>query len=167
MEHITDKAVEAKFPELAKAGYRITSPAVRSYNCVAWAANDTERWWWPDSSHLYSYWPSGVDRRLSCASFVTAFATLGYAPCKNGTLEDGLEKVALYVDESGVPTHMARQLEDGAWTSKLGNWYDIRHEAVDGICGKNYGRVWSFLKRPNPFGHGPRDRGDLLGTLGI
>lgn len=148
MEHITDKAVEAEFPELVKAGYKITSPTAKSYNCIAWAANDTERWSWPDSGYLYSYWPSGVDRGISCASFVAAFATLGYVSCEHEALEDGFEKVALYVNDSDVPTHMARQLEDGAWTSKLGNWYDIRHEAVDGVSGKSYGRVRTFLKRP-------------------
>jgi hypothetical protein len=53
-------------------------------------------------------------------SFILAFGILGYSPCDDGTLEEGFEKVAIYVDESETPTHMAKQLPSGMWTSKCG-----------------------------------------------
>jgi len=34
-----------QFPRLTAARYRVTSPATTDYNCVAWAAGDTEHWW--------------------------------------------------------------------------------------------------------------------------
>jgi hypothetical protein len=84
------------------------------------------------------------------ASFVAAFATLGFATCADGLLETGVEKVALYVDAAGVPTHMARQLPSGAWTSKLGRLEDIEHDNPNRLAGPapSYGKVALFLSRP-------------------
>ncbi|HEY7428267.1 MAG TPA: hypothetical protein VH682_28795 [Gemmataceae bacterium] len=38
---------EVLFPRLNGTAYRITSPASDVYNCIAWAAGETNRWWWP------------------------------------------------------------------------------------------------------------------------
>jgi hypothetical protein len=48
----------------------------------------------------------------------------------------------------GEPTHAARQLPNGKWTSKLGRWQDIEYE-LDGLVGKMYGTVTvnQILKR--------------------
>jgi hypothetical protein len=46
----------------------------------------------------------------------------------------------------GEPTHAARQLPNGKWTSKLGRWQDIEHE-LDGLVGEMYGTVKQILKR--------------------
>jgi|GEM_PF-3681614 len=54
-----------------------------------------------------------------------AFATLGYEVCDNVELEPGFEKIALYAGADGIPTHAARQLQAGPWTSKLGRMEDI------------------------------------------
>lgn len=62
-------------------------------------------------------------------------------------MEQGYEKVALYVDHDGKPTHAARQLPTGRWTSKLGKIEDIEHE-LEGIAGSVYGSVAKILKRP-------------------
>ena len=40
--------IDAIFPGLRNSAYRVTSPAARDYNCIAWAAGDATRWWWPD-----------------------------------------------------------------------------------------------------------------------
>lgn len=58
----------------------------------------------------------------------------------------------LIVSHRGEPTHAARQLPSGAWTSKLGEWEDIEHdtlEALEGSEGRGeaYGRVALILKR--------------------
>jgi hypothetical protein len=111
-----------KFPHLIVSGYTIESPRTRQYNCIAWAANRNDKWWWPGAPGppYFYYWPPGVPRRLSIRCFVLAFATLGYEPCgKDDKYEIGYEKVALYADENDVPKHMARQVERGSWVS---NW---------------------------------------------
>ena len=76
--------------------------------------------------HPAYYWPSEAPMEGGVAAFVTAFGILGYEPCANGALEDGFEKVAIYALPSGV-THMARQLDTGRWTSKIGGLEDIDH----------------------------------------
>jgi hypothetical protein len=79
-------------------------------------------------------------------AFVRAFVSLGFEPCSTGELEAGFEKVAIYARE-GKPTHAARQIADGRWTSKLGKEVDITHTLV-GIEGPAYGQVVAYLRRP-------------------
>lgn len=136
--------VERAFPNLQATGYSITSPQDRKYNCVAWAAGDISRFWWPTP---FSYWPAGVPRELSVPAFEAAFQAMQYEPCPHSQLEEGFEKVALYAKQDGAPTHMARQLESGAWTSKLGPSEDIRHDDVNGVAGSIYGTVVRYYKR--------------------
>jgi hypothetical protein len=133
------------FPDLLRTGYQITSPPDPVYNCIAHAAGATDSWWWPDPSG-FDYWPPGVVRERTLAAFIAAFATLGYAPCPDGSMEPGWDKVAVYATDKG-PTHAARQLSNGRWSSKLGPDDDIEH-ALDGLCGSLYGALVQFLRRP-------------------
>jgi len=123
-----------------------TSEASKSYNCIAWAAGDSARFWWP----IGGFWPSNVSRKLVIDSFIDAFATLGYMECGNGDLESGYEKVAIY-EKNCVPKHAARQLPNANWTSKLGRNIDIEHtlEELDKIqyISDRYGQVTRFMKR--------------------
>ena len=132
------------FPQLSATGYAFTSPPDRHYNCIAWAAEDQSRWWWPDLAEC-GFWPDGVPREWTTAAFVQAFATLGYTLASSNDLEAGIEKVALYV-ANGRPTHAARQLPDGSWTSKCGRAEDIRH-TLDGLAGDVYGEPTILLAR--------------------
>ena len=135
------------FPGLLRDGFSITSQATPQYNCIAWAAGDDHKWWWPDKLGQ-TYWPPGADRELSVSGFVAAYATLGFSPCENGEHEVGWEKIAIYsVDDT--PTHAARQLEGGKWTSKLGQGEDITH-ALEGLEGSLYGRPMAFIRRRRP-----------------
>lgn len=132
------------------SNHAVTSPKDDLYNCIAWAANDPDAWWWPSANWAVVYWPMSVPRLVTVDAFVEAFATLGYQPCSDGDLQSGLEKVVLYVDANVVPTHMARQLPSGEWTSKVGSWHDIMHVTVDVVAGGAYGKVHQFLARPIP-----------------
>src|SRR5437660_406471 len=114
-----DDPLERLFPALREVGFEATSPRDPGYNCVAWAAGDTTRWWWPAESP-FAYWPNGVEREESLTSFIRAFATLGYEPASSGDYEPQFEKLAIFASGDGVPTHVARQIAGGAWTSKLG-----------------------------------------------
>ena len=134
----------ADFPRLADEGVRETSPATPNYNCIAWAAGDTSRWWEPDSWGDY-YWPPGVPREMTVAAYAKAYETLGFEVCSDGSLEPDFEKVALYATGQ-EPMHAARQLPNGRWTSKLGPNVDIEH-AVEGLAGGGYGDVVLFMKR--------------------
>ena len=134
------------FPNLKNSGYHITSPESAEYNCIAWAAQDTDRWWWPDPYNT-GYWPQGVPRQETMDAFIKAYGTLGFMPCQGEVLELGFEKIAIYADSSGEPKHVARQLPSGKWTSKLGESEDIEH-ALNGLANSIYGSVVCILKRP-------------------
>jgi hypothetical protein len=139
--------IETLFPSLRNSLFQITSPAARDYNCIAWAAGDTTRWWWPAPDTDVAYWPAGVDLEETLDAFVAAFATLGYAPCADEESEPGYQKVALFA-MALVPTHAARQLPSGRWTSKLGLREDIEHD-LQAVSGDVYGKVVMLLKRPH------------------
>jgi hypothetical protein len=134
------------FPKLADASFRVTSDRDPAYNCIAWAAGVTHQRWWPLENPDEAYWPEGVVRAATLEAFLAAFATLGYAVCESDALEPGIEKIALFADSTGVPTHAARQLANGRWTSKLGKLEDIEHELRD-LEGDLYGTVLVLMKR--------------------
>jgi hypothetical protein len=138
--------IQQLFPRLSKATFEITSARDTRYNCIAWAAGDTRRWWWPGEA-LFSFWPTGIERQESITSFVEAFATLGYELSRSGDHDPGFEKVAIFASGDGAPTHMARQLPDGSWSSKIGALEDIAHIDVNGVGGTDYGEVVAFLQR--------------------
>lgn len=134
------------FPNLKEIHHEITSQSTREYNCIAWAAGDVENWWWPDEMGT-GYWPPNVPRVQTIMAFILAYGSLGYVPCDDGSREAGFEKIALY-SFGDKPTHAARQLIDGQWTSKLGDCEDIRHTTVECLHGPRYGTVATYLKRP-------------------
>jgi hypothetical protein len=139
--------IEAIFPGLRASSFRVSSPATRDYNCIAWAAGDTAHWWWPDPDpDDDNFWPPGVLVAETLDAFVAAFATLGYVLCAGEQVEHGFEKVALFAS-AGVPTHAARQSPSGRWTSKLGLREDIEHD-LHAVSGEVYGTVALLLKRP-------------------
>ena len=139
------------FPGLRTTPFRVTSPADRKYNCIAWAANNASDWWWPEGKAPDAVWPASAAREVTLSSFTAAFLTIGYVVDGDELLEPGFEKVALFADAAGIPTHAARQLTSGAWTSKLGNAEDIEHE-LRALEGEIYGAVALILKRPLPIG---------------
>ena len=80
---------------------------------------------------------------------MAAFASLGYPVCAGEDLEAGYERIALFADGDGRPTHAARQLLNGRWSSKLGKAEDIEHGLHD-LEGALYGSVVLILKRLVP-----------------
>ncbi len=129
------------FPNLTSENHEITSDKTFKYNCVAWAAHQTDRWWQPGGC-----WPIPASRDdLGIGNVVLAFNSLGYCESPNGELEHGFEKIAIY--GSGLMyTHVARQLPDGRWTSKLGQLEDITHATTYALEGSDYGEVVQFMK---------------------
>ena len=143
---LVSNELESVFPHLTPFNHSITSPVSPDYNCIAWAAGETERWWWPVAGS-FAYWPSNVPVQETLKAFIKAFGSIGFTPCGNANIEQGYEKIALYVNGNGKPTHASRQLPNGRWTSKLGQSQGIEHE-LDGLTGAVYGVVAQVLKRP-------------------
>jgi hypothetical protein len=133
--------LERRFPALVRSRYEVTSSEDVRYNCIAWAAGDVTRKWWPRRGY---YWPKAPDDE-SLEEFTRAFARLGYEECVGVELEEGFGKVAIYAGPLG-PAHMARQLPDGSWTSKCGDWEDISHE-LRAIEGEAYGQIVRIMRR--------------------
>ena len=141
-----------EFPNLTDQNCDVTGPRTRRYNCIAWAAGNSTRKWWPDPMGV-GYWPAGVNRADTTEAFLRAYGSLGYVLCFDGTLETGLEKIALCGKGpagSEVPTHAALQLETGEWTSKLGDFEDITHATTHDVESHLYGRVICYLARRRP-----------------
>lgn len=140
--------VEKKFPRLGPGEYEETSPEDKRYNCFAFAAGDQERWWRPRFGFHGYYWPPGAPDDLTLEAFVKAYETRGYQICEAGDIEEGFEKIALFVDGNGVPSHAARQLENGKWASKIDRSYDFSHP-LRAIETDEYGEVEVFMRRPS------------------
>jgi hypothetical protein len=146
---MSESQIAALFPRLGEHGFTVTSPQDNRYNCIAWAAGDDTRWWWPGviAQPIGGYyWPTR-NLREAVDNFESAFATLGYMRCETKDYEPGYEKVAIYVGADGSPTHAARQTRDGRWVSKLGKLEDICHSDIEGVCGERYGQVRVILRR--------------------
>lgn len=138
--------LRAWFPKLDAQNHRITSDETPRYNCVAWAANDSSRWW--DHAPGY-YWPDGLPRDESVDAYVDLFRRLGFELCDDPEHESGFEKIAVY-GKAGKFSHAARLLESGNWTSKLGTLEDIEHDHLDSLTedvDNSYGQPLVFLRR--------------------
>jgi len=146
---INDFQARRNWPNLKPENFTRTSPDTIDYNCAAWAAGDTERWWWPAPDDPEAYWPDAVAKTSTLDAFEAAYATLGYEKCEASELEPGFERVAVYAP-NGKPLHVARQLPSGHWTSKLGNLEDIEHSSLEDLEGPFYGYPELFLRKVRP-----------------
>jgi hypothetical protein len=141
-------ALQFLFPHFESDGGLIhLASETTDYNCIAWAAGRTDQFWWPAAGDD-TFWPDQAPNEETIDAFVFAFATLRYEPCHSGDREPGYEKIALYAYR-GKPTHAARQLPDGKWTSKLGKGPLVTHNTPRGVEGPVYGSVVRYLRRPN------------------
>lgn len=137
--------LEDWFPNLACTEYEVTSPRTFDYNCIAWAVEEDDRWWSPTSEDYY--WPDGAPTDWTLTAVIETFVQLGFQRCDSADLEPNVQKIAIFAKANGEPTHVARQLPNGKWTSKLGDWEDIEHELA-GIEGeKMYGSMRQILKK--------------------
>ncbi|HZS46515.1 MAG TPA: hypothetical protein VFC63_15675 [Blastocatellia bacterium] len=96
------------------------------------------------------FWPVAAKSSDDIESWLEIFQLQSYTICDSAELEEGYEKVAIYVDEYRLPTHVARQTYNGKWESKLGKGKDIQHDTLDlleGNVADEYGTVSRILKR--------------------
>jgi hypothetical protein len=122
-----------------------------TYNCIARAVGDETQWW--EHGARLCYWPPAIQRGDNLESWIKVFEYHGYSKTNDTFLEQGCERVAIYVDLDMSPTHVAKQLPDGRWKSKLGKGHDIEHDTLDALEGNQmdeYGIVAQCLKRKLP-----------------
>ena len=141
-------AIDAQFPALAAAGYEIVGESSAEYNCIAYAAGETDRWW-SHAENIRCYWPAPAQRTPLIASLVAVFTALGYEPAADDSVETGYIKVALY-QQNGQWTHAARQMPNGRWRSKLGPGPLIEHDTPSDLAGELYGVVHCIMCRRQP-----------------
>jgi hypothetical protein len=141
------------WPNLNASTFHKTSEEDPRYNCVAWAnriQNENV-----DFSLDEEGDPVFDPYYLTSYPYVEYFEQNGYELCDNDpSLEAGYEKIGIY-EKDGQFKHVARQLENGNWTSKIGEYEDIEHYSIEAVEGytyksKSYGRVAFFMKRKNP-----------------
>ena len=145
MDHRDRNLIESTFPNLKPTDYEISSDKDRKYNCIAWAAGCSDKWWEPDSMGT-CYWPPGIQRKATLETFKAVFETLGYEECTNTKFESGFKKVAIFA-KKGHPTHASRQVDSCLWASKIGPHVDIEHP-LEGLVGDHFGSIECILKKP-------------------
>lgn len=143
----TDAYFQRDFPRLRPqhCDPASVSGATPNYNCIAWAASESDRWWEPDNGFNY-YWPPNVVREYTVLAYIEAYRSLGYEICGSQELEDGIEKIAIFAD-GDWPTHAARQLSNGKWATKFGRAEDINHIDLQCLTGGIYGQVHTLMQR--------------------
>lgn len=143
--------IEDYFPGLRGQDYEVTSEPDRDYNCIAWALGENDRNWNPFGL-VGDYWPKGISCDDRVSTIVSLFIKQGFEVCQEARLEDQFAKVAIFGDE-GLFTHVALQLPDGRWTSKLGKKWDIKHDLDDltrirsSFSDCRYGEIALFMRR--------------------
>jgi hypothetical protein len=147
------QALRQYFPKLRVGNASVTSCPDARYNCIAWAAKNNAIWWQYDpqgTAGVKTYWPRELTEGDTVPSWTHVFELEGYKQTDNGRYERGFEKIAIYADKNGKPTHVARQIGSGRWTSKLGKGADIEHDNLDRLAGGSkdeYGSLVKFLVR--------------------
>jgi hypothetical protein len=149
---VTEDDIKTIFPALADdPAFRVSSDAEPGYNCIAFAAGDTDQVWEPMGSAAVTpagtYWPPGVVAFSTVNAHVAAFQSIGYEICATDEFEDGWEKVVIYALADGTPVHAARQVGPATWTSKLGGAEDIEHDSPERLNGSWYGEPAVVLRR--------------------
>lgn len=128
--------------------YRRTSDPTIDYNCLAWAVENNQRWFDPQRFCVGYYWPQDIEREWNMSNVLKILALYGYTEVSdNPSVESGYVKVAIYSDSDKSPTHFARQLQSGKWTSKAGELIDFEHDNLECLQCDSYGTIDRILKK--------------------
>lgn len=134
-------------PNLDESACVLHSKRTWDYNCVGFVAGDF-RWWHWDYPEIY-YWPEGIDRGHWCANYMAALSTVGFTEqTYDPGYDERFQTIAVY-HKGGVFKHVAMQIGDLAWHSKLGEYEDLIHP-LNALVGPCYGSVFRFMRRPKP-----------------
>jgi hypothetical protein len=135
--------IKRKWPSLiVNNNFNFTSEKTWDYNCVAWATRDNSDWIQFEYDHNGDLIP---DSTLEL--YIDFFKNKGFEICNDSSLESGFEKICIYADSNNKFTHVALQLSNGIWASKMGNYEDIEHTNTDCLIGDFYGQPKIFMKK--------------------
>ena len=137
------QVVIAMFPSLASEDFEIVEGTSGRYNCIAYAAGYANDWWWPDGINYWPPWATLTDRM---ESLIEVFAGLGYEQCDDSRAEADYRKIALY-EAQGEMKHVALQMPNGAWRSKMGQGPVIEHRNPESLAGGDYGDPTVFMRK--------------------
>ena len=143
---LTAEQLASIFPNLSQDNHQVTSDETTLYNCVAWATGENTSW-----VDFYLTPEGEIADDQSSASYIEYFRGKGFEVCDDGGFQPDLEKIALYENRRHEFTHVALQLANGHWTSKLGDWEDIEHftlESLEGTGKDTYGSAVVYMCRP-------------------
>jgi hypothetical protein len=121
-----------RLPRLRESVHRVTSPPSDDYNCAGWVVRDLKGYFAPGL-----FWPEGIPKPEregdeDLEAYLALFRSWGYEECDSPDLEPGLLKIAIYAKD-GFFHHVAKQLRSGAWSSKIGQAHDLRHEDLSAL----------------------------------
>lgn len=139
--------MKREFPNSIEGeNYKITSPHDTLYNCFAWSLNIDNRFIWPDADHIFA-WPNDPDlpRNDTLEVIIRFFQKINFEVTQVRQRQADFHRIAIYCN-GNTPTHLARQLPDGKWTSKLGESIDIEH-TLEALEDGNYGQVKVIMAR--------------------
>lgn len=152
IDHMKEMVVD-HFPNMDINNVAIDDEDTPEYNCIGYAIGDTNKPWWPRGGEGgFYYWPETEKdaEKYSVSTFDHLLMTTGHGSITDSEKpEEGYVKLALFT-EGDKPTHLARQLADGEWSSKVGagplirHGFDI-HEMDNGV----YGNVAKIYKLKN------------------
>ena len=145
---LNQEEIALSWPELIlDTNFHFTSLRRKGHNCVAYAlkehGKDLDMWIFAE---LYGIDKANLD--ISVNGYAEIFTKYyGYEKCEEGNIEEGFDKIVLFEDHEGDFVHVALQLENGNWTSKMGTYEDIEHYSVDAISKKDYGTPRLYMKK--------------------
>lgn len=132
---LNEHRIQKNFPNLGPDKFAYTSLKTEDYNCMAWAVENTEDW---------IQFDGGYDCKIE--TYINYFSSLGFTITEDVSYTNGIIKICLYAENNEF-RHVARQLPNGRWTSKMGDWEDIEHETPDVLIGNFYGSKLIFMEK--------------------
>ena len=94
------RRAQDQFPNRTASNIRKTSEIDLSYNCFGWVLGKTEVLSWTSSSS----WPGGIGKNFLVHTIIELYERYGFEECgQDGTLEDGIEKIAIFTDGTFLP----------------------------------------------------------------
>ena len=138
--------IEKWHPKLKGKDYKIiqTNEILEDFNCIAFVLDIYNEWYGSSTKN----WTLNINRVPILENYIKYFKTFGYDICDNDKYVDGVEKIAIYIDENKRVTHAAKQFND-KWRSKLGGSVIIEHklEWLSGYDADNYGEIGVIMER--------------------
>jgi hypothetical protein len=149
------------FPNLKHGDAQIASKVDAAQNCLGFVIGDKKRPWWPWSWSPAgygapgglvppNYWPDDLPSDETVPTIRMALERFGCKVCDSvgDPNRNEIERAVIYASAAGTAAHVAKELPNGRWASKLGDFHDIHHRTTANLEGNVYGHVVLTLCRP-------------------